>query len=462
MNACVEPQLTFFFCCFSLSFQVYGPTKIKALFPAGATLSSANFISALHSKMADSISSPIQELAATHSAQPTPLFPENEGVNFTDVNQVPHNAHKTPVGTSLWKDSESAFPKVSSPAGQSQFQSTTQDGDDDDDSSVQSHADSFYASLAVAQQLRLQRGATKVVNNSHSSSGSAPSGSSARIFPSKATPRNVSVDFSPLSPRLRVSRKTSVVSGVNAASFSLSQPPCTLQDLLVWRQEMLEAQIHEQRKRQRQRRHHRQDNNDDDNNSLSSSPGLSTSGYESSQQSARGTAAVFTPQVFPLRALSLGSHQASSHMSSVTSLVTAKESTLTPDQLFTKTETHSAGKASAHSLCPAPSSPIRAANRPCVHLLPLAEPLNKAPSAAGSPGRSSHSTPLRLDSTPNSVAMEQVSAYVCLHDNDIRQCVPACFAFFILTVFVFVFMFDASFFPGGMWWGLFEGVLFCC
>lgn len=458
MNACVEPQLTFFYCCcyFSLSFQVCSPTKIKAFFSAGVTLSSADFISALHSEMADSISSPIQELAATHSAHPTPLFPENEGVNSTDVNQVPHNAHKTPVGTSLWKDSESAFPQVSSSAGQSQFQSTTQDSDDDDDdSSVQSHTDSFYASLAVAQQLRLQRGATKVVNNSHSSS-------SARTFASKATSRNVSVDFSPLSPRLRVSRKTPVVSGVNAASFSLSQPPCTLQDLLVWRQEMLEAQIHEQRKRQRQRRHHWQDNNDDDNNSLSSSPSLSTSGYESSQQSARGTAAVFTPQVYPLRALSLGSHQASPHMLSVTSPVTAKESTLTPDQLFTKTETHSAGKASAHSLHLAPSSPIRAANRPCVHLLPLAEPPNKAPSAAGSPGRSSHSTPLRLDSTPNSVAMEQVSAYVCLHDNDIGQWVPACLAFFLLTVFVFVFIFDASFFPGGMWWGLFEGVLFCC
>jgi hypothetical protein len=238
--------------------------------------------------------------------------------------------------------------------------------------------DFFYASLIAARQLRRQRDATE---------GGLSATTAALV--------------SPVQP--------SLVFNSSLTAIDASQSPRTLQDLLTWRQNMLET---------RMREHARQDSADP---SWSvNSPAVRNEAFTRSTWSA----GLLTPQTPPTPCTVLNSQSPLPHERRHTHTTEAGEGE--------KGEKGSCPEAALHHA----ASPGSAAH-PSSH-----------PASSGMPSRTASHL---LDVTPHTPTSEEIYEMVHIHDIGVGHAIFARIGLSLLLLLVLSLIYDAPFLPGGGW-----------
>jgi hypothetical protein len=299
----------------------------------------------------------VSSLSADTTAPSTPE--EGDAVAVTD--------DSSPLAVSRLNSSSDAFLcNSSSPPAE------------EENTSFANHGDPLYASLIAAQQLRRQRDATE---------GGLSATTAALV--------------SPVQP--------SLVFNSSLTAIDASQSPRTLQDLLTWRQNMLET---------RMREHARQDSADP---SWSvNSPAVRNEAFTRSTWSA----GLLTPQTPPTPCTVLNSQSPLPHERRHTHTTEAGEGE--------KGEKGSCPEAALHHA----ASPGSAAH-PSSH-----------PASSGMPSRTASHL---LDVTPHTPTSEEIYEMVHIHDIGVGHAIFARIGLSLLLLLVLSLIYDAPFLPGGGW-----------
>lgn len=306
---------------------------------------------------------------------------------------------------------------------------------EESDCAIALHEDSFYASLIAAQQLRGQHDTTKRIG-----SGGAPSSST-----HTSTEKSDSCDVGPLSLRSHRLRAQSAVMRASISSENGSEPPRTLQELLAWRQELLEARLREQAPAL-----HRQQQ-------LPSTAGLSrslrsnASQREGSQHSS--CTSLRTPGLNSPPSLSLSTRPASSHFPLASTPLQPEEHTLVAHDLQLKSEApptcerrhHSRPRVSLPQRRTAPQPPLentRKAHRLTPHPFTTTDVLISTTTRQSSSQVKEEKAHLRR--------LLETAELLRMQDNGEGQSSFGRLCFLLLLLLFIACFFAAPFFPGGL------------
>jgi hypothetical protein len=250
---------------------------------------------------------------------------------------------------------------------------------------------------------------------------------------------NASTDGDPLSPELLTSRTPPLPRHKGPSSLTATQPPRTLQDLLEWRQEMLQARMKEHTQRQRE-----------DSLSSSSSVSRRSPGSDGSRQFTQSPA-LLTPHVPSPPFLSLCSPQSSSQFSSTHSPVMQKEPTLAPGQLMGRKQGRET-RGSPHTNAYAALQPLaKILDASSEHHLRLAKHSFKeaSSSSSSSSGARSRTTSWSTVSKDKTLQQLKMAEFIRLHDRDAGQTLVLCFSLLFALLLILSFIFGGPWLPGG-------------
>lgn len=350
------------------------------------------------------------QFGAVRIVSPPPLqFPTSSAVHLLSKHHDDAIDLPSPALSSSQGESRPYSGADSGPVGPQRSLPDTSAADDAE--IIASHDDSFYASLMEAQQLRRQSEATK-----HAAVGGQ---------------------------RSPLSASRSHASAASLACSPCDEPPVhaprTLQDLLSWRQEMIDAR----------RKEHQESEVEHDragrSHAFSSLDNASTSPEESVTR-------LLLPQTPSPPVLTQGAqHNRIVHLPSV-------ESTVTPTKQAS-TYHHN------HYERPAPLREIQACVVTAPHVssqlthrtprvlhepwMVSSRPHSSATSTTASSALSSRTTSRWLEKSRDFTGMEEISAYLRLHDNDIGQSLTTRFFLFFLMILILLYFLGELFFPFG-------------